>query len=139
MRTTSYYSSIIISIRIQDFKKSMRIHKDPEQDTKNGLYMPYVVVKGTSRPRTVPTTESFPSNLSTKLQRTFSCNEHSKYLYLEPLDKLADRVHVVLSEAESLRGDGDKLVADLVPRDVAQQEFSCHREIVRKKTNFKKN
>jgi len=40
----------------------------------------------------------------------------------------------VLSEAESLRGDGDKLVADLVPRDVAQQEFSCHRKIVRTKT-----
>ncbi len=43
----------------------------------------------------------------------------------------------MLSEAESLRSDGDKLVADLVPRDVAQQEFSCHRKIVRKKTKFK--
>ncbi len=40
----------------------------------------------------------------------------------------------MLSEAESLRSDGDKLVADLVPRNVAQQEFSCHKKIVRTKT-----
>jgi hypothetical protein len=96
-----------------------------------------VLVKGTSRASTVPSIDACPFKQSKKLKRTFSCNEHSKYFlyrYLEPLDKLADGVHVVLSEAESLRGDGDKLVADLVPRDVAQQEFSCHRKIMSTKS-----
>ena len=44
----------------------------------------------------------------------------------------------MLSEAESLRGDGDKLVADLVPRDVAQQEFSCHKKMKTINTNTQK-